>query len=411
MGASLSLSLSESSVNQANNTSVVTAVLYVKSTNGTYNQVDSCTGTIKIDGTSYSFKHYFSANTTTKLATKSKTVTHNADGTKTVSVSASYKTGVSPGTISTSKSIKLTNITRKFTVTLNAQGGSVSSTSYTKVYGTSLSLPTPARTGYTFGGWCTGTNGTGTNYNVTYTANAAVTLYAKWTERTATLTYKNGGHGTTPAAVTMRYTAATTAASISATGYTFDGWWTGGAGSGTRYNIGATVKSANVIPSALTLTAKWNANPYDIHYDSNGGSGTLPADQDDILYDSTVLIGSGDNLTKLGYTFVGWSTNPEAESPQYSANTSYKWTTASNITLYAVWVPTIIDIVFYRNALEKNFSDPNSYIELYTGNTVQFTDYTLPTGSSAIIAPNITNYTFTGYWTKDRPNSKIYTEY
>jgi len=71
------------------------------------------------------------------------------------------------------------------TITFDAQGGS-SISSATQIaalnylYGT---LPTPTRSGYTFGGWWTGPNGTGTQITATTTVTSAVsqTLYAKWT--------------------------------------------------------------------------------------------------------------------------------------------------------------------------------------------------------------------------------------
>ena len=88
----------------------------------------------------------------------------------------------------------------------------------------------PEKTGYTFGGYFTATGGSGTQYvsseggtmnslylkrpseiNSSYTTE--ITLYAKWTEKTATLTYNANGHGTAPANVTMKYTTATNAAS------------------------------------------------------------------------------------------------------------------------------------------------------------------------------------------------------
>ncbi|NLD16639.1 MAG: InlB B-repeat-containing protein, partial [Tissierellia bacterium] len=56
--------------------------------------------------------------------------------------------------------------------------------SQTKTCGKTLTLKAtlPARTGYCFLGWNTKANGTGTNYarSASYTANSAVTLYARW---------------------------------------------------------------------------------------------------------------------------------------------------------------------------------------------------------------------------------------
>ncbi len=42
-------------------------------------------------------------------------------------------------------------------------------------------LPNPTRTGYTFGGWYTGINGSGTKFTAATTVNANITVYAKWT--------------------------------------------------------------------------------------------------------------------------------------------------------------------------------------------------------------------------------------
>jgi len=51
---------------------------------------------------------------------------------------------------------------------------------------TALTLNTFTRTGYTFSGWNTAANGTGTAYadGATYSFNADITLYAQWTVQT-----------------------------------------------------------------------------------------------------------------------------------------------------------------------------------------------------------------------------------
>lgn len=82
---------------------------------------------------------------------------------------------------------------KTYTVSYNANGGTGSPSSQTKTHGVALTLSstTPTRatvgsTSYTFNGWNTSSDGTGTNYSAggSYTANAAVTLYAKWTATT-----------------------------------------------------------------------------------------------------------------------------------------------------------------------------------------------------------------------------------
>jgi hypothetical protein len=78
---------------------------------------------------------------------------------------------------------------KTYTVTLDRQSGTGGSSSVTATYNSAMpSMTKPTRTGYTFGGYYTGTNGGGTQY---YNANGGsvrnwdktsnTTLYAKWT--------------------------------------------------------------------------------------------------------------------------------------------------------------------------------------------------------------------------------------
>lgn len=80
-----------------------------------------------------------------------------------------------------------------YTVSYNANGGSGAPSAQTKTSGTNLTLSStrPTRTGYTFNGWNTNSSGTGTNYasGGTYSSDAAVTLYAKWTHNCLTVNY------------------------------------------------------------------------------------------------------------------------------------------------------------------------------------------------------------------------------
>ena len=82
----------------------------------------------------------------------------------------------------------------------NASDATGTMSNETFTYGTAKALTSNAfsRTGYTFAGWTTNANGTGTSYtngqsvsNLTSTANGTVDLYAKWTQNTATLTDGN----------------------------------------------------------------------------------------------------------------------------------------------------------------------------------------------------------------------------
>lgn len=146
-----------------------------------------------------------------------------------------------------------------YTVSYNANGGSGAPGNQTKTYGVNLTLSStkPTRTGYTFSGWNTNNSGTGTNYasGGTYSANAAVTLYAKWTEITYSVTYDaNGGSGA-PGSQTKRYTQNLTLSTTipTKTDYNFLGWATSRDATAATIQPGATY-STN---AALTLYAVW----------------------------------------------------------------------------------------------------------------------------------------------------------
>ncbi len=120
-------------------------------------------------------------------------------------------------------------------------------------------------TGYTFAGWNTQADGTGTTYTQAQTfamGTANVTLYAQWTTNpTYTVTYNGNGNtgGSVPVDSTNYQQGAivtvlgNTGALVN-TGNTFAGWNTLADGSGTSYTPGQTfsMPAANVI-----LYAKW----------------------------------------------------------------------------------------------------------------------------------------------------------
>jgi len=119
-----------------------------------------------------------------------------------------------------------------------AEGGTVPA-AQNKIHGANLTLQGNSgnltRAGYTFAGWNTQADGGGTNHNAsaTYTANAALTLFPRWTGLpTYTLTYDGNGNtgGTAPAAQTRASDAAPIVVSGQGTllreGHNFLGWAT-----------------------------------------------------------------------------------------------------------------------------------------------------------------------------------------
>lgn len=202
-----------------------------------------------------------------------KTGTHTvASGTTNIDKSKSEKTisfgvtfhfgltwsGVYRGTLEADGSISVPAITT-YTIQYNANGGSGAPSSQTKYFGTALTLSStkPSRTGYTFSTWNTNSSGTGTNYSsgASYTANAAATLYAKWTAKTYTVSYNaNGGSGA-PANQTKTHGTTLTLSTTqpTKTNYNFKGWALSASATTAAYASGASY-TAN---SGVTLYAVW----------------------------------------------------------------------------------------------------------------------------------------------------------
>ena len=146
-----------------------------------------------------------------------------------------------------------------YTVSYNANGGSGAPSAQTKYYGQNLTLSStkPVRTGYTFQGWGTSASATTSSYAAgdSYTANAAITLYAVWKADTYTVTYNaNGGIGA-PSAQTKTYGVNLTLSSTKPTKdkYNFLGWGVSASSTTVSYAAGATYTGN----ASITLYAVW----------------------------------------------------------------------------------------------------------------------------------------------------------
>lgn len=188
MAVSIKITITQNSQSVENNASNVTVKVIASWTGGSWNHT-SPSGWVKINGTKYRFKHSFNTNKTTTgsttLVTKKVNIAHNDDGTKTLSCSASFATGVSSGTVTASKSKTLTTIPRKsslsvgdgtlgtnqtltvtrqsssFTHTITYSCGTASGTICSKSTSTSISFAPPLS--------LASQNTTGTSVSITYT--------------------------------------------------------------------------------------------------------------------------------------------------------------------------------------------------------------------------------------------------
>ena len=232
-----------------------------------------------------------------------------------------------------------------------------------------------ADTGYTFAGWNTAANGSGTSYaqGATLTMGSAnVVLYAQWTAvPTFTVSYNaNGATGGSVPVDGNKYQAGATVTvlgntgNLANTGYTFVEWNTAANGSGTSYAQGATLTmgSANV-----TLYAQWTAVPtFTVSYNGNGATGgSAPVDGNKYQAGATVtVLGNTGNLANTGYTFVGWNTVANGSGTEYTAGGTFTMGSA-NLTLYAQWSQqgSTYTVTYNGNGIASGFgvSDPNQY--------------------------------------------------
>ena len=237
--------------------------------------------------------------------------------------------------------------------------------------GGTITLPTPTREGYTFGGWYSEeqfTNKVENSKQYTF----AITLYAKWTANTYTITYNSNK----PSKATGTITGTTansnhtydeakvlTTNGYALTGWTFAGWNTKADGTGTNYTNGESVKNlASANRATVTLFAKWTANTYIVKYNSNKPSNSLEniqgttADSSHTYDETKVLTKNGYTLT--GWSFVEWNTKADGTGTSYSneANVvNLNSTNGATVILYAKWTANKYTVTYnYNNATAGN---------------------------------------------------------
>lgn len=124
MALSLSIEIEQNSQSVANNTSNVTVAVKIAWTGGSWDW-NGYTKYVTINGTKYSFSSakVNPNNTTTgsqTLYSKTLDISHNSDGSGSVSCYASVKTATSSGTVTASKSKTLTTIPRTSKISISA---------------------------------------------------------------------------------------------------------------------------------------------------------------------------------------------------------------------------------------------------------------------------------------------------
>lgn len=242
-----------------------------------------------------------------------------------------------------------------------------------------------AKTGFAFAGWNTAADGSGTDYAVgaSLTVNASLTLYARW-RRTLSYNGNSNSAGTVPApsffdTAGTSITIAANTGSLTRSGYSFVGWNTNSAGSGTAYLPGATWTST---ASSTVLYAQW-VRTYGVLYSGNSATGgSPPADGAAYVSGNTVTVaGNTGGLYRTGYVFNGWNTATNGSGISRAVGSTFTMA-SSNVTLFARWVPV------YTVTYDGNGS---------TGGSVPTDSGAYQNGATVTVAGNPGNLTRPGY--------------
>ena len=142
-----------------------------------------------------------------------------------------------------------------YTVTLDANGGTVTPETLSVSTDESYTLPVPTRSGYTFTGWFLGETQILDGTPVQLTGDA--TFVAHWAINTYTVTF-DWNYEDNQRTLQVAHGSSCTVPAITRKGYTLTGWLCGE----TRYTAGTSV----TITENTTFTAQWKANTYTVEY-------------------------------------------------------------------------------------------------------------------------------------------------
>lgn len=285
----------------------------------------------------------------------------------------------------------------------------------------------PTRTGYTFGGYYTGTNGTGTqlinasgyitNSFTTTRFTAGTTIYAKWTPNTYTVTFKSGditiGTQTFTYGTAQNLTALADLSNVSAlpeyllrttSGATnlwrFKGWTTNNNSTTTSYANGTSVNNlSSTNGGVVTLYGVWQRTLYYRRFSSATATNWTTAANTQYYKGNT----SVSNLslpalvahTTYGWNPVGWVTNASSTTPDIAQTTAVTLTPAANTTIptyyYALYNRTIT-LSYDANGGSGTVNNQTAVQHLSSGVNGQHTISFTLANASGLTAP--TGYSF-----------------
>lgn len=197
----------------------------------------------------------------------------------------------------TSDTVNNSFSSKKYAISINANGGSFDNVEIV-VKNNKTTLPTPARSGYTFSGYSIVDNGDVAYYTNINNVNElnGKKLYAKWNTITYSISYNLNGGSISSQPTNYNIEQTITLPTPTRNGYTFTGWTGTGVGSAKK-----NVTISNGIGDR-SYTANWSKNYYTVNYYVNGNLWT----QRSVGYGDTLENINAQSVLDIYHTFNGW---------------------------------------------------------------------------------------------------------
>jgi len=144
-------------------------------------------------------------------------------------------------------------------------------------------------------------------------------------------------------------------------GHNFTGWNTKADGTGTHYNVGASV---TITYNRLDLYSEWETLSYDMVFNFNGAdTGVVPGLDKAYLYGTEIILSQ--DLTKTGLMFKGWNTALDGTGTMYTDTYTVG---AADTTLYAYFREEHRITYNSNGGTTGVVPDPSEYV--IVGNTI-----------------------------------------
>ena len=140
-------------------------------------------------------------------------------------------------------------------------------------------------------------------------------------------------------------------------GYAFESWTAIGTAPDWEGDDPAQANQTITVNGRVLLEAHPVANRYQVHFDANGGSGTMEP-QDMVYSEPQSLFASA--FAREGYSFAGWNTAADGTGESYADGAEVLNLASEDgaaVTLYAQWEPLPYEVVFYPNGADAGAMD------------------------------------------------------